>query len=115
MPATVTSGHPYPRRGEIYLVQLDKRRPALIISTDALNRHALDVCVVPITGVEHKTFSLRIPLRAGEAGLHSSSCAKCDQVTTIEKSLLVYPPIGRLSRSTLRQVEQAIKLALDLA
>lgn len=114
MTAPVTSDQPYPKRGDVYLVQLDKRRPALIISIDALNRHALDVCVVPITSVERKTFSLRIPLRAGEAGLHSSSWAKCDQVTTLDKSLLVHPPIGRLSGSTLRQIEQAIKLALDL-
>ena len=39
----------FPRRGEVYLVRLDKDRPALVISADALNRYALDVCVVPMT------------------------------------------------------------------
>ena len=39
----------FPRRGEVYLVRLDMQRPALVISADALNRHALDVCVVPMT------------------------------------------------------------------
>ena len=76
------------------LVRLDKDRPALIISTDALNRHALDVCVVPITSIEHRKFSLRVPLQPGEAGLKRASWAKCDQVTTLEKNLVRYPPLG---------------------
>ena len=31
----------YPKRGEVYVVQLDKPRPALVLSVDALNRFAL--------------------------------------------------------------------------
>ncbi len=96
------------------LVRLDKDRPALVISSDALNRHALDVCVVPITSVEHRRFSLRIPIRRGEGGLDRASWAKCDQVTTLEKSLVRYPPLGRLSDATLSQIEGAIKTALEL-
>ncbi len=96
------------------LVRLDKNRPALVISSDALNRRALDVCVVPITSVEHRRFSLRIPIRRGEGGLDRASWAKCDQVTTLEKSLVRYPPLGRLSDATLSQIEGAIKTALEL-
>jgi mRNA interferase MazF len=104
----------FPRRGEVYFVRLDKNRPALVISADALNRHALDVCVVPITSVKHARFSLRVPINPPEGGLHQESWAKCDQVTTLEKSLLVYPPLGRLTDVTLMAVEQSIKLALQL-
>lgn len=104
----------FPRRGEIYLVRLDKARPALVISTDALNRHALDVCVVPMTTVARRKFSLRVHVPPGEAGLARDSWAKCDQVTTLEKSLLLYPPLGRLTDETLEAIEQAIKLALRL-
>jgi mRNA interferase MazF len=96
------------------LVRLDKDRPALVISSDALNRHALDVCVVPITSVEHRRFSLRILIRRGEGGLDRASWAKCDQVTTLEKSLVRYPPLGRLSDATLSQIEDAIRTALEL-
>ncbi|MGD0310751.1 MAG: type II toxin-antitoxin system PemK/MazF family toxin [Acidobacteriota bacterium] len=53
------------------LFMLDKKRPALVISSDALNRHALDVCIVPISTVEHKTFRLRLCLRAGEGNIPS--------------------------------------------
>jgi mRNA interferase MazF len=105
----------FPRRAEICLVRLDKDRPALVISTDALNRHALDICVVPITSVEHRKFSLRVALRPGEGGLDRASWAKCDQVTTLEKSLVRYPPLGRVSGPTLSRIEAAIKTALELA
>lgn len=104
----------FPRRGEIYLVRVDKERPTLVVSSDALNRHALDVCVVPITSVEHLRFSLRVSLSRGEAGLDRASWAKCDQVTTLPKNLIKYPPLGRLSDASLRRIESAIKTALDL-
>lgn len=104
----------FPKRGEICWLRLDKDRPALIISTDSLNRYALDVSVVPITSVHHGRFALRVSLRAGEGGLLRDSWAKCDQVTTVEKSTVVYPPLGRLSAPTIAQIEEGIRLALEL-
>ncbi len=104
----------FPRRGEVYLVRLDKDRPALVISADALNRHALDVCVIPITTVERPKFSVRVQVKPGEGGLRRDSWAKCDQLTTLEKNLLLYPPLGRLTDETLRTIEQGVKLALQL-
>ena len=104
----------FPKRGEICLFALDKERPALIVSSDALNRHSLDVCVVPISTADHKAFRLRPNLRAGEGGLDRDSWVKCDQVTTVEKAKAVYPPLGALSPAALEKMEQAIKLALDL-
>jgi len=104
----------FPRRGEVYLLRLDKDRPALVISSDSLNRHALDVCVVPITSVQHGRFALRVPIRAGDGGLSRDSWAKCDQVTTLEKTLVRYPPLGRLDEVTLRKIEDGIRIALEL-
>jgi hypothetical protein len=40
---------------------------------------------VPISKVEHKQFSLRPKLKAGEGGLNYDFWAKCDQVTTLDK------------------------------
>ncbi len=104
----------FPRRGEVYVARLDKDRPAVVISTDALNRHALDVCVVPITTVKRPKFSLRVPINPPEGGLTRPSWAKCDQVMTLEMTLLAYPALGRLTDVTLQAVEQGIKLALQL-
>ncbi len=95
-------------------MRLDKERPALLLSTDALNRYALDVCVVPLTTGRRPKFSLRVQLKPGEGGLKRNSWVKCDQVTTVERTLLVYPPLGRLGDESLSRVEQAVKLALQL-
>jgi mRNA interferase MazF len=104
----------YPRRGEVYLVNLDKPRPALILSVDSLNRHALDVCLIPITTVEQTQFSLRVQIKPGDGGLEKNSWAKCDQVTTLEKKALEYPPLGVLSGSTFKSIQEQVKIALGL-
>lgn len=104
----------YPKRGEVYLVQLDKPRPALVLSVDPLNKFALDVCVVALTTVEHRRFSMRVPIKKGDARLNFDCWAKCDQVTTLESNLLKYPPIGTLSPSVLRQIEEQVRVALGL-
>jgi mRNA interferase MazF len=104
----------YPRRGDVCLFAVDKERPAVVISTDALNRSALDVCVVPISSVEHKRFSLRVRLAAGTGGLQRESWAKCDQVTTLEKDRVVYPPLGTLPAETMHGLGRAVVIALEL-
>jgi len=104
----------YPRRGEVCLIELDKQRPALVISIDSLNAHSLDVCVLPISTAEHKAFSLRPRLKAGEGGLNRDSWVKCDQPTTVEKQLAIYPPLGTLPLASMQRIETALKTALDL-
>lgn len=104
----------HPKRGEIYVANLDKPRPAIILSVDQLNRHALDVCVVPITTKPHARFVLRVPLKKGEGGLDADCWAKCDQVTTLEKAFLRPRPLGALSSAKLQEVAQQVRFALGL-
>ncbi len=104
----------YPRRGDVCLIALDKERPALILSGNSLNAHSLDVCVLPISTVERRAFSLRMKLRPGDAGLNRESWVKCDQPTTIEKQLVIYPPLGTLSAASMQRVEAAVKSALEM-
>jgi len=85
-----------------------------VVSSDALNRHSLDLCVVPISTVEHRAFTLRPHLRSGDGGLERDSWVKCDQVTTVGKTKAAYPPLGTVSSSSLEKIERAIKLALEL-
>ena len=104
----------YPHRGEVYLVRLDKDRPALILSVNELNRYALDVCVVPFTTVQHKAFSMRVPIAAGDGGLRRNCWAKCDQVTTLEKSFLRAPALGTLSAPAFQEIQDQVRIALGL-
>jgi mRNA-degrading endonuclease toxin of MazEF toxin-antitoxin module len=102
----------YPKRGEVYIVQLDKPRPAVVLCVDAINKYALDVCVVGMTTAERKAFSVRVPIKKGEANLDSNCWAKCDQVTTVEKTLLRYPPIGVLPVGTFARIEEQVRICL---
>ena len=111
--ATTPAGW-YPKRGEVYIVELDKPRPALVLSVDAINKFALDVCVVALATVEHKKFSMRVPIAKGEGNLNFDCWAKCDQVTTLEKSLLRYPALGALSSVALSKIEEQVRICLGL-
>jgi mRNA-degrading endonuclease toxin of MazEF toxin-antitoxin module len=105
------------RRGEIYLVALPNRakaRPAIILTEDWLSQYALDVSVVPVTSVARANFPTRVELQAGEGGLLTRSWAKCDQVTTVPKSLLASTPFGRLGGARMQAIAAAVRLALGL-
>ena len=104
----------YPKRGEVYLVDLDKPRPAVVLSVDALNRHALDVCLVPFTTAQHAAFSMRVLVKRGDGGLDYNCWAKCDQVSTLEKDYLRYPALGVLSDASFGAIQEQVKIALGL-
>ena len=104
-----------PLRGEIWFVQLstdppDKgRRPVVIVSLDARNRHARadTVLAVPLTSSVHKDVPTHMLLSAGETGLQSDSAARAEDVTVVRKASLVEP------RSQLRKLSD--KRICDLA
>ena len=110
----------YPRRGEIYLVRLPgqpkdtKPRPALIVSLDVRNRLANDVIVVPIS-TTLRTSPTHIELPGAEGGLDRTSMAKCEQVTTLDKSFLLRGPFsGTISPIKMTEVEKAIQQAIGI-
>jgi mRNA-degrading endonuclease toxin of MazEF toxin-antitoxin module len=53
-------------------------------------------------------------LKAGLGGLVHDSWVKCDQVTTIEISTSVYPSLGSVDRETMKRIEGAIRVAVEL-
>ena len=111
---------PYPRRGEIYLVNLPRQpkdfkpRPALIVSLDVRNRLASDVIVVPIsTTLRPSPTHVKLPEREG--GLDRTSMAKCEQITTLDKSLLIRGPFsGSISPQKMAEVEKAIQRSIGI-
>jgi mRNA interferase MazF len=110
----------YPRRGEVYLVRLRghpsdaKDRPALVVSLDVRNRLANDVIVVPLS-TTLRLAPTHVELPAGEGGLKETSMAKCEQVTTLDKSFLIRGPFaGTINTSLMREVEKAIQRAIGI-
>ncbi len=111
---------PHLRRGEVFLVRLPghpadtKARPALIVSLDVRNRLASDVIVVPLT-TTLRPGPTHVELPAGEGGLREASVAKCEQVTTLDKSFLIRGPFaGTVSPALMQEVEKAIQRAIGI-
>lgn len=106
-------------RGEIYWVDLDpsrgseanKRRPCVIVSRDASNRSAPILTVVPVTSNVSRIYPFDVYL---EDVLDRPSKAQANQVRTVSKERLTGAAIGRLSAELVQQLDDALRLHLDL-
>ncbi len=115
-------GNKHPRRGEIWFVQLHVdppgkgRRPVLIVSLDARNRHerADTVLVVPLTTSVHKTAPTHVFLPAGETGLQADSAARAEDITVVRKQSLIEPQGSLRQLGDQRVCELAAKVALAM-
>lgn len=106
-----------PRRGEVWWVSFDpsiggeiqKTRPAVVVSNDAANSALNRVVVVPISSQVAKIYP-------GEALITLSGeqrKAMADQVMTAAKQRLKNK-LGSLSRSDMSRVEEALLLQLGM-
>jgi mRNA-degrading endonuclease toxin of MazEF toxin-antitoxin module len=105
----------HPLRGYLYWVNLDKRRPALVISADYRNELAHDVMVIPCS-TTLRLAPTHVMLKRGEGGLAQASVVKCEQLTTLHEDDVGPTPLGKpLSEARLAQVERAILRAIGIA
>lgn len=113
------------QRGQVFRLVSDSssgavdvmaNRPVLIVSRDDLNRGS-SVLAVPFTSQQlEKRAPLPwcVPFRRGEAGLDRDCVAKCDQVSTIDKTAIDFRrgPVGRATAKQMRAVVDAIRYCL---
>jgi mRNA interferase MazF len=111
------AGDQTPRRGSIWWVNLDptqgaeirKSRPAVVLSSDGLNRARRTVVVVPLsTGPPP-----RPPLVVAVPSAGDGSVAVCDQIRAVDRTRL-RRQAGNLTREDLRRVEDGVRAALAL-
>jgi mRNA interferase MazF len=112
----------FPRRGEIYWVDLDptvgteiaKARPALIISNDVGNQYSPRLIVAPITS-QHvdRVYPFEVLIPVGEANLPQRSKVLLNQIRSIDKRRMGRY-IDTLPSDRMLQVNQAIRLSLAL-
>lgn len=115
------------RRGDIVLADLDavrgseadKRRPVIVVSNDQANATAARlgrgvVTVVPVTSNVTRVFPFQVLLRAQLTGLRTDSKAQAEQVRSIAVERLG-SVLGRLPGPTMTEVDEALRLHLQLS
>jgi len=90
----------YPRQGEIYSCQLDKVRPAIIVSPDNQNKSRTSAIVVPLTS-QNSDYGRSFALSAVDSSLRTRSWAKIDAALEVDHDAILDNPIGRLSGARL--------------
>ena len=106
------------KRGDVWWVdftlavggEIRKPRPAVIVSTDAANKHLNRLQIVPLTTAVDRVY----PSEALVTVRGRKHKAMADQLTTVSKTRL-QNRLGRLSAPDLAGVERAIKVQLALA
>lgn len=114
------------RRGEIRLVdfeparsgEVDKRRPAVIVSNDAANASAVQheagvVTVVPLTSNTLRVLAFQVYLPAATSGLDEDSKAQAEQVRALSIGR-VGQALGRLTPALIAELDEALRIHLRL-
>ena len=115
------------RRGDLYWVEFEpvrgseagKTRPAVIVSNDAANRSIQRagrgvLTVVPITSNVSNVYPFQVLLPAGDGGLTVDSKAQAEQVRAVAVDRLGRR-VGTLPPAALANIDEALRLHLDLA
>jgi mRNA interferase MazF len=107
-------------RGDVWLVSLDptvghevqKTRPAVVVSSNIYNRFNWVVVVMPLTS--HNTAEYdQVLVRPPEGGLTSPSVTLPDQIRATDRRRLV-KRLGRVEQDTLAKIDRSLRIVLDL-
>jgi mRNA interferase MazF len=111
-----------PLRGEIWWTNFptdppDKgRRPVIVVSTDARNRHprATTVLVIPLSTSIHKLGPSHLLLTAGETGLRADSAAQAENISVVQRASLREPQPGQraLSNTKVCHLASLVRMAM---
>lgn len=115
------------KRGEIYIVDFDppkgaewkvgseilKRRPAVVISRNGINKTRRTVLVVPLSSSPKEAPPIVIAVPSAATDQFQNPVAVCDQVTAIDKERRLRHRVGTLSAADLRAVIDGVKGIID--
>lgn len=99
-----------PRRGEVWLADLDKVRPVVVLTRDPLGRLLHSVVVAPVTSTV-RGLSTEVPL-GHEDGIRRPSVANLDNVQLVARDRF-RTRIGRARPATMAALCAALSVAVD--
>lgn len=110
-----TNGDALPRRGEIWWVRVDKRRPAIVVQTDKVREPRVgSFLVVPLTSRLHlEGLPGNVRLSRTETGLPKPSVANVYDVQKVLRRDFV-DCLGMLPGEKLAILETGLRLVFDL-
>jgi len=94
----------------VWLAELDKVRPVVVLTRDPLGRLLHSVIIAPVTSTV-RGLSTEVPLGAGD-GIRRPSVANLDNVQLVARDRL-RRRIGRAQPATLRALCAALSVAVD--
>ena len=98
------------RRGEVWLADLDKVRPVIVLTRDPLGRLLHSVVVAPVTSTV-RGLSTEVPLGSDD-GIRHPSVANLDNVQLLSRDRL-QRRVGRVRPATMRALCAALLVAVD--
>ena len=101
---------PAARRGEIWLAELDKRRPVVVLTRDPLGRVLKSVIAGPVTSTV-RGLSTEVELSEAD-GVRRACVVNLDNLQLVPRSRLVRR-VGRATPHTLRAICAAATAAID--
>ena len=109
------------RRGDVVIVRLDpaegheleKTRPAVVVQNDVGNRNSSTTIVAPATGT-HRGYPFEVLVEASDAPFQQDSSVRLDQLRVVFIERRIQSVIGSLDAATMREIDEALRLSLDL-
>ena len=101
---------PEPSRGEVWLAQLDKVRPVIVLTRDPMGRHLNSVIVAPVTSTI-RGLATEVPLDHRD-GVRRTSVANLDNVQLVVRTALL-KPVGTVRKQILHDICTALTIAVD--
>lgn len=101
---------PRPRRGEVWLAQLDKVRPVVILTRDPMGGFLRSVLAAPVTATV-RGISTEVPVNPLD-GVRVDSVANLDNLQLLARSRLVRR-VGRARTVTMTAICAALAVAVD--
>jgi mRNA interferase MazF len=104
-PPTPTRSGEVPRRGEVWLAELDRDRPVIILTRNPMGAYLSALIAVPVTATLRGTRN-EVPVGASD-GIRYDSAANIDNLTSVRLDALI-ARVGQVRPQTLQALCEAL-------